>query len=985
MSKTFAGQGFEVYLALFRTYLGSPPIGLSKTQIGDLQIVNLPDLRSASIKPKPHQIENTQPWGQAIAISLDGRWVFSLAQDRSLQMWDISTGKPSLLLRRIERQNDSLTNIDLVAQSFSRQWLFLITGDSFDVWDLKQDGSSSISLRWWLRAVSPNGRWALWQSSIRTLRLTNLQTGEVVGILRDYYGDLANCNSIAEISDMPFSRRFLATDLAQKTSEQSSTSEAWKQSNSRIGKLEGCERHSACISADGSTVLIYGSTYLDTWLWQTMLLARWDVRTGIVHEVISDLEGYGQQHGKKELLKQGLLRLQSDEPLTEPPIFTFCADGKKAVFGFESGELKVMDLITKQVIHSLAAHRMKVKDVALSADDQWAVSCSQDQTLKVWHLPSCTQVASFTTDRALYRCWIALVAEGVLFVTATDETNFVNIFRLRLPKDYQLLSQQAEAVSENLEQELEVVTDNSLSTEYWIRRCGIPLPLHLLKDLPDELNSEVGIDYRILRILLRAGRWHEANLETAVLMLEALQCELNVEAIESIKAAEIMEFPRADLLTIDRLWLKYSNGLYGFSLQMRIWEEFRFGFDYFLRLIGRGSHDSLCSCEPLEERRGYFPFIFILTDPLLAASFFIRLARCSGYDWIAKLDADAFQGLPYKPPRLPEKFNLAKSNLDELLENQKWQEASEKTFYILLYDIIVDDPNYANLLKSIDHIWLQSSNQRFGFSVQKRIWEEVDRDLEAFRRRVGWKKLGKYDPTLSNYLPEGYFPRPDEDFPFFPKFDTFFPATVPYNINLVGLPGRMAYITFKIEGSGLVNIRFYRGDHLIFDNQWIVNNGKCLEMLSEPDEPIEICIPLPDDIWEDDLKGSLILKPPQSGQTLSSPFVTFKIRCPINSQNLKEFKKFKTLKEDFSSYRLLEIQKNLLGDDHLDVIKTLVILVERCQKIGCYSESELFDNQIKTILTNWKTLEIGNDKTKVIFFGKINHFEPTRESFQLDY
>jgi hypothetical protein len=41
---------------------------------------------------------------------------------------------------------------------------------------------------------------------------------------------------------------------------------------------------------------------------------------------------------------------------------------------------------------------------------------------------------------------------------------------------------------------------------------------------------------------------------------------LNIESIE--------KFPCTDLHTIDQLWLKYSNGRFGFSVQKRILESF---------------------------------------------------------------------------------------------------------------------------------------------------------------------------------------------------------------------------------------------------------------------------------------------------------------------------------------------------------------------------------------------------------------------------
>lgn len=37
--------------------------------------------------------------------------------------------------------------------------------------------------------------------------------------------------------------------------------------------------------------------------------------------------------------------------------------------------------------------------------------------------------------------------------------------------------------------------------------------------------------------------------------------------------AEIQKFPCEDLKTIDQLWVKYSKGRFGFSIQKQIWQE----------------------------------------------------------------------------------------------------------------------------------------------------------------------------------------------------------------------------------------------------------------------------------------------------------------------------------------------------------------------------------------------------------------------------
>jgi hypothetical protein len=88
-----------------------------------------------------------------------------------------------------------------------------------------------------------------------------------------------------------------------------------------------------------------------------------------------------------------------------------------------------------------------------------------------------------------------------------------------------------------------------------------------LLDLP--LHSEAGVDYSQLRDLLAAGQWEQADKETKEVMLKAAgrkqECLLDRESVE--------KFPASDLRTIDQLWVRYSNGRFGFSVQKRIWQD----------------------------------------------------------------------------------------------------------------------------------------------------------------------------------------------------------------------------------------------------------------------------------------------------------------------------------------------------------------------------------------------------------------------------
>ncbi|MDM3859571.1 MAG: GUN4 domain-containing protein [Aphanizomenon gracile PMC644.10] len=81
-----------------------------------------------------------------------------------------------------------------------------------------------------------------------------------------------------------------------------------------------------------------------------------------------------------------------------------------------------------------------------------------------------------------------------------------------------------------------------------------------------ELKSDAGMDYSKLRDLLKAGKWKEADEETRRVMLAVAR------QVIRLRDEDIDNFPCADLRTIDQLWVKYSNGRFGFSVQKRIYQ-----------------------------------------------------------------------------------------------------------------------------------------------------------------------------------------------------------------------------------------------------------------------------------------------------------------------------------------------------------------------------------------------------------------------------
>jgi hypothetical protein len=93
-------------------------------------------------------------------------------------------------------------------------------------------------------------------------------------------------------------------------------------------------------------------------------------------------------------------------------------------------------------------------------------------------------------------------------------------------------------------------------------------------------------------------------------------------------------------------------------------------------------------------------------------------------------------------------------NLRDLLKEKKWRESDEETLKVMLKatnreswlnsDSLKDFPSKD--LKTIDSMWVSASDGQFGFSVQKKIWEECgsptsyNKEWVKFCNLVGWYK-----------------------------------------------------------------------------------------------------------------------------------------------------------------------------------------------------------------------------------------------------
>ncbi|XP_024968436.1 tetrapyrrole-binding protein, chloroplastic-like [Cynara cardunculus var. scolymus] len=76
-------------------------------------------------------------------------------------------------------------------------------------------------------------------------------------------------------------------------------------------------------------------------------------------------------------------------------------------------------------------------------------------------------------------------------------------------------------------------------------------------------------------------------------------------------------------------------------------------------------------------------------------------------------------------------------------------EAAQKRGYIFFSEVQFIPQVY---LQTIDQLWRNHSSNKFGYSVQKRLWEKSNKDFTAFFIKVGWmKKLDTKEVLQYNY------------------------------------------------------------------------------------------------------------------------------------------------------------------------------------------------------------------------------------------
>ncbi|MDT9180783.1 MAG: GUN4 domain-containing protein, partial [Limnospira sp. PMC 1238.20] len=129
-------------------------------------------------------------------------------------------------------------------------------------------------------------------------------------------------------------------------------------------------------------------------------------------------------------------------------------------------------------------------------------------------------------------------------------------------------SSQIEAIASQLQSQNEAIASQSQSRLESQRKAIASQPKQISKPVPDtRILSSSGFDYSQLNRLLKSGNWKAADEETAKMML-AVAGKTQRGYLDD---DDIKNFPCEDLRIIDGLWVKHSNGHFGFSVQKQIY------------------------------------------------------------------------------------------------------------------------------------------------------------------------------------------------------------------------------------------------------------------------------------------------------------------------------------------------------------------------------------------------------------------------------
>ena len=277
-----------------------------------------------------------------ISISPDGQILVSGSADKTIKIWNLSTGQEIRTLKGHSQPINSL--------AISPDGQTLVTGSAdktIKIWNLS-NGQEIRTLKGHSNPVNSLSISSDWQTLVtgsadKTIKVWNLSTGQEI---RTLTGNFSYVNTLAISPD----GQTLASGSADKIIK------IWNLSTGQeIRTLKGHDSYvnTLAISPDGQT-LASGSA--------DKTIKVWNLSTG---QEIRTLRGH-----------DSWVKSLAISP-----------DGQTIVSGSADNTIKIWNVSTGQEIRTLTGHSNHVNSLAISPDGQTIASGSGDNTIKIWRIP----------------------------------------------------------------------------------------------------------------------------------------------------------------------------------------------------------------------------------------------------------------------------------------------------------------------------------------------------------------------------------------------------------------------------------------------------------------------------------------------------------------------------------------------------------------------------------------------------------------------
>jgi WD40 repeat protein/serine/threonine protein kinase len=286
----------------------------------------------------------------SVSLSHDGRYALSGSSDKTLRLWDVTTGK---CVRTFEGHSKTVVSVSL-----SHDGRYALSGSldkTLRLWDVttgkcarifEGHGKAVVSV-----SLSHDGRYALSGSLDKTLRLWDVTTGKCI---RTFEGHSDNVLSVSLSHDGRYA-------LSGSTDQ---TLKLWDVSTGKCARtLEGHSKAvvSVSLSHDGRYALSGSSD---------KTLRLWDVTTGKCARIFE---------GHRDVVES----------------VSLSHDGRYALSGSSDKTLRLWDVTTGKCVRTFEGHSKTVVSVSLSHDGRYALSGSSDKTLRLWDVTTGKCVRTF--------------------------------------------------------------------------------------------------------------------------------------------------------------------------------------------------------------------------------------------------------------------------------------------------------------------------------------------------------------------------------------------------------------------------------------------------------------------------------------------------------------------------------------------------------------------------------------------------------------